>query len=59
MTVEIMVEDPATFTTPWFARATNSREAGPFEEIDCAENNNNASTGLDYPIPIYNGPPAF
>jgi len=59
LTVEVMVEDPETFTMPWFARATYRRDQGPFEEIVCAENNKNASTGLDYPIPIYNGPSAF
>ena len=52
MTVEFKVEDPETFTTSWGARATYRRVAGPIEEIVCAENNKNASTGEDYPIPV-------
>jgi hypothetical protein len=59
MTVEFMVEDPENFTTAWFGRATYSRARGPIEEIICAENNKNASTGEDYPIPINHGPSDF
>jgi hypothetical protein len=59
LTVMVMVEDPETFTTPWYARATYSRARGPIEEVICAENNKNASTGLDYPVPMYNGPADF
>jgi hypothetical protein len=59
MTVEVMVEDPATFTTPWYARATYSRDPGPIVEVVCAENNKDASTGQDYPIPIDDGPYPF
>ncbi len=59
MTVEFMVEDPETFTTPWYGIATYSRDTGPFEEVVCAENNKNASTGRDYPIPIHDGPSDF
>ena len=59
MTVIAMVEDPETFNMPWFARATYGRRPGPFEEIICAENNKNASTGLDYDIPINSRPADF
>jgi hypothetical protein len=52
MTVEFKVEDPETFTSVWGARATYRRVPGPLEEIVCAENNKNASTGGDYPIPV-------
>jgi hypothetical protein len=59
MNVEIMVEDPETFNMPWHALATYRTEPGPYEEVICAENNKNASTGEDYPIPINHNPPAF
>jgi hypothetical protein len=59
MTVMAMVEDPETFNMAWYARATYSRVPGPVEEIICAENNKNASTGLDYAVPIATGPADF
>jgi len=59
MDVQIMVEDPDTFNMPWYALATYRTEPGPYEEVVCAENNKNASTGKDYPIPINHNPPAF
>jgi hypothetical protein len=54
MVVDFTVEDPETFTTVWGARATYRRAplAVPMDEIICAENNKNASTGEDYPIPV-------
>jgi hypothetical protein len=52
LVVDFTVEDPETFTTAWSARATYKRGKGPVEEIVCAENNKNASTGEDYPIPM-------
>lgn len=59
LTAEFMVEDPEYFTTPWFGRATYGRARGPIQEIICAENNKDASTGLDYPVPVSSGPEAF
>lgn len=52
LTVEFEVTDPETFTTKWGAKATYRRVAGPVQEVVCAENNKNASTGQDYPIPV-------
>jgi len=37
--VDFMVEDPATFTTPWRASATYRPSTDPFVEQICAENN--------------------
>jgi hypothetical protein len=51
MTVSFTVEDPETFTTVWGARATYRRGNAIPTEIICAENNKNASTGQNYPIP--------
>jgi hypothetical protein len=51
MTVSFTVDDPDAFTMKWGARATYRRVAGPVNEIVCAENNKNASTGQNYPIP--------
>lgn len=52
MVVEFAVTDPETFNMTWGAKATYRRVAGPIEEVICAENNKNASTGQDYPIPV-------
>jgi len=52
MTVSFTVEDPETFTTVWGARATYRRGNAVINEIICSENNKNASTGKDYPIPM-------
>lgn len=52
MQVDFTVEDPVTFTTAWSARATYRRTKGPIQEIICAENNKNAETGEEYPIPM-------
>jgi hypothetical protein len=39
MQVELLVEDPETFTTPWSARVTYKADTTPYEETICAENN--------------------
>ena len=36
--LEVTVEDPNVFTTPWSALVTYRRLAGPFEERICADN---------------------
>jgi hypothetical protein len=36
--VEITVDDPEVFTTPWSARATYLRALGQFGEVVCGEN---------------------
>lgn len=55
-TIEVLftVEDAATFNEPW-ASIVHYRRQGPnakIAEVVCAENNKQASTGEDYPIPI-------
>jgi len=52
MEVTFTVEDPGTFTMPWGGRALYERDGIYLEEVVCAENNKDASTGLDYPIPM-------
>ena len=50
----VTVEDPDTFTTAWSGTITYNRNRNTrviSEEI-CAENNKDAATGEDYPIPI-------
>jgi hypothetical protein len=52
-------EDPGVFTTPWSTIATAAKPLStsePFIEIDCAENNLDASTGEFYPIPTAEEP---
>lgn len=60
LTIEFMVEDPKTFTTPWSGRTgyvqraadeENQLLSSQFEEIICAENNRDAAGG-DFPIPV-------
>jgi len=49
--VDLHVEDPGAFTTPWNAVQRYRRTAGPMPETVCAENNgDHFSHGLD-PIP--------
>ena len=52
MEVTFTVDDPATFTKPWTAIVHYRRGPAAIEEIICAENNKNAATGKDYPIPV-------
>ena len=51
ITADVSVEDPETFNMGWYARATYRSTPGAVQEVVCAENNKNASTGQDYPIP--------
>ena len=39
MHVQLTVEDPETFTTPWSAQVTYKADTTPYEETICAENN--------------------
>lgn len=50
--VTFTVDDPKTFTKPWTAIVHYRRMPQQFDEIVCAENNKNASTNEDYPVPI-------
>jgi hypothetical protein len=50
--VDFTVEDPVMFNMAWSAKANYTRTRGPVEEIICAENNKDATTGKDYPVPI-------
>ena len=52
MTVEFTVEDPETFNMAWSGQVRYRRINAPIQEDICAENNKDASTGKDYPIPI-------
>lgn len=60
LTIEFMVEDPKTFTTPWSARTgyvplaagdEDERSGSQFTEVICSENNRDAAGG-DFPIPV-------
>jgi hypothetical protein len=42
--VEITVEDPATYTTPWSAIATYRHVQGNWPESICAENTHGSGT---------------
>ncbi len=52
--VHFTVSDPGTFTVPWSAMVHYRilGESVQFNEVVCAENNKDASTGRDYPIPM-------
>lgn len=50
--VSFTVEDPKAFTESWSAVVHYRRGTAPIEEIICAENNKNASTNEDYPVPM-------
>lgn len=50
--VDLAVEDPGAFTTPWSAYVTYSRTAANYVEQVCAENNINTLTGLPQDIPM-------
>jgi hypothetical protein len=54
MEVRFTVSDPGAFTQPWHSvvHYRSLGENAEFNEIVCAENNKDASTGLDYPIPM-------
>lgn len=63
ITVEVYVEDPVNFTTPWYATSDywriedhrtfpGLRENETWAEFVCAENNFNVRTGEPYPIPV-------
>ncbi len=49
--IAFTVDDPGVFTTPWSARVTYRRSAGPWEERVCADNPHNYTTGADVPVP--------
>ena len=50
--VHFTVEDPKAFNEPWSAIVHYRRGVANIEEIICAENNKNASTNDDYPVPM-------
>ena len=50
--VDFTVDDPKAFNMPWSAAVHYRQSRGPFEEIACAENNIDVTTGKLYPIPI-------
>jgi hypothetical protein len=52
MEVDFTVEDPGAFTSAWSAVVHYRRGLPGMDEIVCAENNKNAETGKDYPIPV-------
>jgi len=50
----VTVTDPSMFHLPWSGTVTYARRpnATSIEEMRCAENNRDAMTGEDYPIPV-------
>jgi hypothetical protein len=54
LVAHVSVEDPSMFRVPWSGTITYRRRAGVdrIEEVRCAENNKDAATGDDYPIPV-------
>jgi hypothetical protein len=52
--VKFNVSDPGAFTQPWNAivHYRNLGERAEFTEVVCSENNKDASTGGDYPVPM-------
>ncbi len=52
--VRFTVTDPGAFTAPWSAvvHYRNLGEQAQFGEVICAENNKDASSGDDYPVPM-------
>jgi hypothetical protein len=52
--VRFTVTDPGAFTAPWSSvvHYRNLGEEAVFNEVVCAENNKDASTGRDYPVPM-------
>lgn len=53
--VDITVEDPGAFTMPWSALKGYQRGGRYLEQV-CAENNRDAETGGEYPIPMDDTP---
>jgi len=49
--VELTVDDPVMFTTPWKALVTYQRAVGDLWEMRCAENFREYYAGIDTPIP--------
>lgn len=54
MVAHISVSDPTMFHLPWSATITYSLRANAegLPEVRCAENNKDAASGADYPIPM-------
>jgi hypothetical protein len=50
--VDFTVDDPKAFNMPWSATVHYRRTQAAFEEVVCAENNIDVTTGKLYPIPI-------
>ena len=67
MHVDILVEDPGNYTEPWHSymeyvwpseRNGGDPEDAEFIEMACSENNVDPM-GVEYDIPVDNGPSAF
>ena len=57
LNVDVRVEDPGAFTTPWSARQVYARSPqGPLTEMVCAENNANYFQHNVVPIPVAGRP---
>ena len=50
--VDFTVDDPKAFNMPWSAVVHYRRTQAPFQEIVCAENNIDVTTGKLYAIPV-------
>jgi hypothetical protein len=46
MQVQLKIEDPETFATPWSAQVSYKADTTPYEETICAENNRGFEEGL-------------
>jgi hypothetical protein len=54
LVAHVTVDDSNMFLLPWTGTITYALRANAvsIEEVRCAENNKDAATGADYPIPI-------
>jgi hypothetical protein len=49
--VQLTVDDPGVFTTPWSAQVTYRRPLGEFAEVVCAESAYRSYAGRETAIP--------
>ncbi len=54
--LEVTVDDPAVYTTPWTAHVTYRHSAGNWEERICAENPADYYAGMSSEFPRSNHP---
>ena len=54
--VQLTVDDPGVFTTPWSAQLTYRRALGDFAEVVCAESDVRSFAGTEVAIPVAEKP---